>query len=291
MEHVNNIETPKNDEISENTEEEMTEPKEMSGKILIKNKPNSNAEPNKFSDFQIKSKIREGPSGIIYKAEFNGECYAIKQYKIKNFGYNECKTLVNLDHKNIIQLQWSFLVEDVLYNVYPRYKYDLFDYITKHGIFTESRACKLFLHLADALEYLHNKNIIHRDVKLENILYDDVLDRLILIDFDFAINLDKNPSQFLGTKNYMSPEIDGRNVYDNKVDIYCLGICIFCTIFNHYPEFVNSEKNRRLYIRGKKISNELTYLLGNMLSYDPSLRPNIKVVKEILTQCSEIKKE
>jgi serine/threonine protein kinase len=66
----------------------------------------------------------------------------------------------------------------------------------------------MFTQLADAMNYIHNQNIAHRDIKLDNILYDDHTNTLKLIDFGFAaICSGQKLKIFCGTPSYMAPEI------------------------------------------------------------------------------------
>jgi serine/threonine protein kinase len=82
--------------------------------------------------------------------------------------------------------------------------------------------------LFEALEFIHNKNIIHRDIKTKNIVLDGE-NNLILVDFGFVKEIDeKGTKSYLGTPNYLAPEIfkDGE-AYNKPVDIWSAGIVVF----------------------------------------------------------------
>ena len=87
--------------------------------------------------------------------------------------------------------------------------------------------------------YLHEKDIVHRDLKLENLLFTskDPRDLTIkLIDFGFACKLkDESMTHVLGSPFYMAPEIIQRKEYDNKVDIWSLGCLAYILLSGESP--------------------------------------------------------
>ena len=85
--------------------------------------------------------------------------------------------------------------------------------------------------MLDVLEYMHGKNVVHRDLKLENILVDDNMN-LKVADFGFAtfISIHKLKS-YRGTMTYMAPEIKEGKVYDGKkIDILSTGVILFIIV-------------------------------------------------------------
>ena len=86
------------------------------------------------------------------------------------------------------------------------------------------------------MEYLHSNDVIHRDIKLENILV-DAEGNLKISDFGFAEfeNVDKLQTK-KGTKSYMAPEIRLGEVYNGKqIDIFSLGVVLFLMVAGHFP--------------------------------------------------------
>ena len=94
----------------------------------------------------------------------------------------------------------------------------------------------LMLQLIDALEYMLSKGVIHRDLKLENIIIDNHMN-IKLLDFGFAAheNID-NLTAFYGTMTYMAPEIKKMQEYKGtEVDIFSLGVVVFSMVRGIFP--------------------------------------------------------
>ena len=90
--------------------------------------------------------------------------------------------------------------------------------------------------MLDVIEYLHNKRIVHRDLKLENILIDDRLN-MKLVDFGFACyrNIDKLKSR-RGTMAYMAPEIkEGKQYRGTEIDLFSVGVILFVIVQGGFP--------------------------------------------------------
>jgi len=110
---------------------------------------------------------------------------------------------------------------------------DLRFHLNNQGRFSEVRTKLYLCEIALALEYLHGKFIIHRDVKPENILLDDQ-GHAHLTDFNLATKLEPNTlaTSFTGTRSYMAPEILQTSLgmlpgYDHRIDWYSLGVCLY----------------------------------------------------------------
>lgn len=95
----------------------------------------------------------------------------------------------------------------------------------------------LIKQLVEAVDYLHSRNIVHRDLKIENIMVDS-RGKLKVIDFGFSIHLDpqKKLSRCLGTPLYLAPEMVEKELYSPfKVDVWALGILIYCLLTGRFP--------------------------------------------------------
>ena len=93
----------------------------------------------------------------------------------------------------------------------------------------EKECKKLIIPILDALQYLHSQNIVHRDIKLENIIMDKK-NNAKLIDFGFSVIIynDQKLKVFCGTPSYMAPEIVAKQEYNGfSVDIWSIGVLLY----------------------------------------------------------------
>ena len=109
----------------------------------------------------------------------------------------------------------------------------------------EDEAKKFVLVIAEALEYLHSRDIVHRDIKAENILINRHKE-IKLIDFGFSLRCPKGETidTFCGTPTYMAPEIVSKNdhcpVY---TDMWSLGILFYVMLQGNYPFRAKNEND------------------------------------------------
>ena len=171
-------------------------------------------------------------------------------------------------------------------------KGELFDYIyhAKAGL-SERHAKVVFAKILKGVEACHNSGVCHRDLKMQNILVDQNFAPKIC-DFGFATQNNDHLDEYLGTRNYASPEILRNKPYDGfKADIFSLGVILLILntckfgflnaskldpyykliIDKHINKYWNSVSNQIT-----NISKELKDLFIQMVSYLPQERPSIK---------------
>jgi len=123
----------------------------------------------------------------------------------------------------------------------------LFDLCQTMGAMGED-AGRFFLHqMLDSIDYMHSRRVVHRDLKLENILIDDQLN-LKLADFGFACykNIDALNS-YRGTMTYMAPEIkEGKTYKGQNVDMFSIGVILFIIVQGIFP-FKEARKKEYFY--------------------------------------------
>jgi len=113
----------------------------------------------------------------------------------------------------------------------------------------EKVAVRLFHETASGIQYLHERSVVHRDIKLENVLLDEN-ESIKIIDFGFAtvIQPGKKLKAFCGTPSYMAPEIVARREYIPKApDVWALGVLFFALLAGHFP--FKGTNDRELYRR------------------------------------------
>lgn len=101
----------------------------------------------------------------------------------------------------------------------------------------ENETRYIFKQLCEAFDYLHNKNIIHRDIKADNIMVTKS-HKIKIIDFGFAaVQMPgKKLKMFCGTPSYMSPELIKKQEYDGMAsDVWALGVVLFQMLNGSFP--------------------------------------------------------
>ena len=107
---------------------------------------------------------------------------------------------------------------------------ELFDRVLKKKKYDERESAIVMKQLLEALIYLENKGIIHRDLKLENILLVNREDNCLikLADFGLSVNLEHlDPKVRCGTPGYVAPEIITGKTYDCKTDMFSIGAILY----------------------------------------------------------------
>merc|ERR1711998_382304 len=135
------------------------------------------------------------------------------------------------------------------------------------------------MQIMEGLEYMHNNNVVHRDIKLENVLFDESHNAK-LIDFGFSVYAkDKKLRMFCGTPSYMAPEIVKRGEYRGKpVDMWSLGVVLYACLCGCFPFSAKTypdlyKKIIRGYFRlPETLSHSVRDLLRNLLLPDPNRR-------------------
>ena len=200
--------------------------------------------------------------------------------------------IINIIESNITQ-NGQLPKEDQQYIILEyASKGDLFDYISLTNNGLKEKYCKIiFYKILKGIQACHNAGICHRDLKLQNILFDDNFNPKIC-DFGFATFNDKNLKDYLGTLNYAAPELFLKKPYDGfKVDIFSLGVVLLnlatCKIgfleankYDPYYRLIIAKDYKQYWYKvGKKInkiSDELKNLYLKMISFNPEKRPTIE---------------
>ena len=219
-----------------------------------------------------------------------GTLYAIKSITLQKIEENrvqsnlvlEKKILMQIDHIMIIKLIKTFMDSKRVYFLleYVRGR-DLFDILLEMGQLSEELAKFYAASLMVTLEYLHERSIIHRDFKPENVLIDDE-GYTKLTDFGAANIVDGRTYTAIGTPHYLAPEIILRTGYSFSVDWWSLGVMIHEMAFGYVPFGADDEDPIAIY--EKILENKLDFtsipyksthfknILSQLLNKNPAAR-------------------
>jgi len=224
------------------------------------------------------------PTMVVKIIPINDNCEKIQ---------NEIKIMKMLNHPNIVSYHDSFYNDMNYYIIMELISgEELFYYINEIKTFEETDAIQIIKKLMHILQYMHEKNIIHHDIKPENILCPDPndLSNLVLIDFGLAVQTSTPCSNFVGTPYYMAPEIINFIPHNKSVDLYSCGIIFYLLLYNELPfnsddrdEIFNQIRNDEpIFNINIKINEHIINLIQRMIHKNPYERPSIEMVIDIL---------
>ena len=204
------------------------------------------------NNYELNSLILIGSHGTIFSAKClkTKNDVAVKIIKKSANGvlsyetfydsiYREIYTLKQSEHENVIHLFDVYDDDNSIYIIMELCKGgDLYDEIIRQRNFSknEKYAKNIIMQILKAIRHIHSKNIIHRDIKTENIVLSEDKKIPKLIDFGYAQVLCDNMSAFdkCGTIEYTAPEVWSSS-YDKSCDMWSMGIVIFVMIFGFNP--------------------------------------------------------
>lgn len=141
--------------------------------------------------------------------------------------YREVQIMKMLDHPHIIKLYQVMETKNMLYLVTEYAKNgEIFDYLAKHGRLSELEARRKFWQILSAVEYCHNRNIVHRDLKAENLLLDGHMN-IKIADFGFGNFFQPGEplATWCGSPPYAAPEVfEGQQYEGPQLDIWVRGV-------------------------------------------------------------------
>ncbi len=256
----------------------------------------------------VETPIGHGSFAQVYAGTHlkTGERVAIKiieKTKIPSFNrrtvFEEHLMLKSLTHPNIIKLLQYVDTPTYLVMFFPLMTLgDLHTYILHNGPMAEAKALHVFAQLVEAVKYCHERNIVHRDIKLENILIEVAHGKIYikLIDFGFSVKSATSRALFFdhpGSPAYASPELIQGLPYDGQpCDIWSMGICLYTMLtktFPFYRKCPRETKHHICYVEVKfleqwNISLQTRKLIYGMLSKEPIMRPSIFEVQKIFSK-------
>ncbi|KAI1490655.1 kinase-like domain-containing protein [Biscogniauxia mediterranea] len=266
----------------------------------------SKEDPN--MSYAKQKKIGQGASGSVYVAKVKeGAVSPVAREVLRNYGsraqvaikqmdlahqprkeliVNEIMVMKDSKHPNIVNFLDAFLRNNNA-ELWVVMEYmeggALTDVIDNNPVITEEQISTICLETCRGLQHLHSQNIIHRDIKSDNVLL-DARGNVKITDFGFCAKLTETKSKratMVGTPYWMAPEVVKQKEYGPKVDIWSLGIMAIEMIESE-PPYLNEEPLKALYLiatngtprlkKPEKLSKELKAFLSVCLCVDVKSR-------------------
>ncbi|XP_023850136.1 MAP/microtubule affinity-regulating kinase 3 isoform X10 [Salvelinus sp. IW2-2015] len=195
--------------------------------------------------------------------------------------FREVRIMKLLNHPNIVKLFEVIETERTLYLVMEYASGgEVFDYLVAHGRMKEKEARAKFRQIVSAVQYCHQKHIVHRDLKAENLLLDADMN-IKIADFGFSneFTLGNKLDTFCGSPPYAAPELFQGKKYDGpEVDVWSLGVILYTLVSGSLPfDGQNLKELRERVLRGKYripfyMSTDCENLLKRFLVLNPAKR-------------------
>ena len=255
--------------------------------------------------YTVGDALNSGSFSTVCKADMNGKAVAVKiidltktsqDYK-NRFLPRELYVMSKIKHNNIIQIYDIFTLQKVRIYVFMELADggDFLDLVTKEGAQAEPKAKSLYRGVADAIRYIHEQGLAHRDIKCENILLNKDKTVAKIADFGFSRTCFNNKTgqrrlsdTYCGSAAYAAPEILKVKPYDAMIsDVWSMGVVLFVLVCNALP-FRDTRNNLKDLLKQQL---EKKYKLKENLSDDckdlikKHLEPDIKqriTMKQVL---------
>ena len=264
---------------------------------------------NPSKKYKVLDTLGSGSFGKVFKAVNNitRNLVAIKKTKKyltknKDLGEpnyvnvrNEIEILKKLNHPSVVKIYEVYDIREFYFQINEYCKYgDLYDFYKFH--LSEKQICIILYQILSGVLYLHEHNIVHRDLKLENIMVDHIEKDLNtsepyffikIIDFGSCkvFNKEKKETQLIGTSYYIAPEVINKN-YNEKCDLWSVGVILYMLVAKKPPfdgnnlekifEKITEEEYNKHSRRILDFSDEVRDLLDKLLEKNIEKRLSAK---------------
>jgi len=246
-------------------------------------------------DYELtRTVLGRGYNGTVVRAQsrINSKLVAVKQFKLTGVSKDaredllrEVEVILSMDHPHIVQLIDVYESDDHLSLVMECMEGgEVFARLTRQKKpFSEYDAADLAVQILYAINYLHAQQVVHRDLKLQNVLFAKKDGNFVkLIDFGFSKFVKKNQRLELacGTMSYVAPEVLNQR-YTSQCDMWSFGVCIFTLLFGYMPFRGKDEEQAANIMKGDydvrkplwdKVSNSAQDFVRKLLIVDPNKR-------------------
>ncbi|XP_018580921.2 caM kinase-like vesicle-associated, like [Scleropages formosus] len=244
-------------------------------------------------------KAKEFCELCLVKERETDKVYVCKKFlkkdgrKVRKAAKNEIMILKMVNHPNILQLKDTFETRKEYFIIQELATGgDVFDWILDQGNYTERDAANVIRQVLEAVAYLHSLNIVHRNLKLENLMYytENNHNKVVLRDFYLSKFENGSITEPCGTPEYLAPEVVARHRYGRPVDCWAVGVIMYMLLSGNPPFYDETEEentdmhNRIIFCRivagdfefdspyWDDISPAAKDLVCRMMEVDPMLR-------------------
>jgi serine/threonine protein kinase len=248
--------------------------------------------------YQTVKKIGEGGEGVIYLVKQNDAFFAEKRIMVEsisdlNLVLSRFSQIILLQHSNIftiieiIQDQNNIIDTTLIRIVMELYDENLSEFLKRQiDLIPEKQMIDFAIQMVKGLDYLHSNNIIHADIKPENIFLKNLENEIILKIGDFGFNESKN-YEFYGSLVYVAPEIIvDHSKHNEKSDVFSLGGILYTMMKNKEEVLYLKSLKNEIKMDGKYNEKFVGLVLG-MLDSNPGNRMNTKEILKILHEINK----
>ncbi|XP_051736667.1 caM kinase-like vesicle-associated, like isoform X1 [Ctenopharyngodon idella] len=196
-------------------------------------------------------KAKEFCELCLVKERQTDKVYVCKKFlkkdgkKVRKAAKNEIMILKMVKHPNILQLIDAFETRKEFFIIQELATGgDVFDWILDQGNYTERDASNVIRQVLEAVAYLHSLNIVHRNLKLENLMYyrESNHNKVVLRDFYLSRFENGSITEPCGTPEYLAPEVVARHRYGRPVDCWAVGVIMYILLSGNPPFYDETEE-------------------------------------------------
>lgn len=267
---------------------------------LGNNEVTSEKESYKLSDFVLVKAIGKGQFGHVYlvKEASSGNLYALKVMSklaiydqgLESYVLREKKVLLQCNHPFLVKLKGTLKTADhIIFVLEMIIGVELFYVIREIGILSNTEARFYGASILLAIEHLHGKGVVYRDLKPENLMVNSK-GFIRLIDMGTAKFLGKNKGEgsrtktIIGTPHYMAPEMFIGRGYSFPVDLWSVGICLYEFVCGFLPFGENENDPYHVY---KEIQR--TRLSFGAVAFNPKMASAKSLIERLLSRVPEVR--
>ncbi|TRY96634.1 hypothetical protein DNTS_024256 [Danionella cerebrum] len=196
-------------------------------------------------------KAKEFCELCLVKERQTDKVYVCKKFlkkdgrKVRKAAKNEIMILKMVKHPNILQLIDAFETRKEFFIIQELATGgDVFDWILDQGNYTERDAANVIRQVLEAVAYIHSLNIVHRNLKLENLMYyrESNHNKVVLRDFYLSRFENGSLTEPCGTPEYLAPEVVARHRYGRPVDCWAVGVIMYILLSGNPPFYDETEE-------------------------------------------------